>query len=118
MTSIRQLPTDDLAGLDLQPLAQLEAGLSDLSARLGIDPERDRDELGALTVAAIAVGPNRYLLRSFDDAPQVATEIHCAEAGDPVEQLRKLLDVVDLHDVLTQWWDGTMWRAEPVDPAA
>jgi hypothetical protein len=118
VTALRQLPSQELSGLDLQPLARLDGRLSALGARLGVAPERDTDELGPIDVSAIAVDGTRYLLRSFDHAPGPATEIHCAEAGDPVAQLRKLLRVVDLHDVLTHWWDGSAWRKEPIDPAA
>lgn len=118
MTGVTQLPSRKLVGVDLQPLAQVGADLSDLAARLGLQPERDTDELGPLTVAAMAVDGTRYLLRDFDEAPTPATELHCADGGDPVCQLRALLGVVDFRDEITHWWDGSVWHEDPLDPAA
>ena len=116
--NLTQLPSDSLAGVDLQPVAQLGVALPSLAPRLNATPERASEDLGALSVVALEVAGNRYLLRSFDDAPASTTEVHCADAGHPVDQLRALLRAVDLGDVLTHWWDGSCWHDEPLDPAA
>lgn len=91
MTTAQQLSSAELAGIHLQPLAELGVALTGLSPRLGVTPERTDDDLGSLTTVALTVDGTRYLLRSFDDAPSVVTEVHCADAGHPVEQLRALL---------------------------
>jgi hypothetical protein len=118
VTTAEQLPSDELAGIDLQPLAELGVALAAFNPRLGVTPERTDDDLGSLTIVALEVEGTRYLLRSFDDAPSAVTEIHCADAGHPVEQLRALLRACDMRDVLTHWWDGSTWHDEPLDPAA
>lgn len=118
MAVISQFPAGQLVGVDLQPLAQLRIRMDSLATRLGVDPERDVDDLGALSVVAVAVDEARYLLRSFDAAPMPATEIHCAEAGDPVQQLRTLLAIVDFRQDITHWWDGSTWHEDRLDPVA
>jgi hypothetical protein len=118
MTAVAQFPSRQLAGVDLQPLAHVRTGLDHLARRFGLEPERDLDELGSLSVAAVTVDGTRYLLRSFDDAPTPGTELHCADAGDPVAQLRTLLGVADFREEITRWWDGSVWHDDPLDPAA
>lgn len=115
--AVRQLPSEDLVGVDLQPLAHLRAPLDELAERLGFSHERDHDDLGPLSVTALAVDGARYLLRSFDHAPVPMTELHCADTGDPVSQLDKLLAIADLRHLVTHWWDGKAWHDEPLDPA-
>jgi hypothetical protein len=117
MTAGTQLPCRALAWVPLQPVAHVDSRLEDLAPRLGVEPERYVDDLGSLAVA-LKVNGYRYLLRSFDDAPTRGTEIHCADPGDPVDQLRRLLELVDFRAELTHWWDGTVWHDEPLDPAA
>jgi hypothetical protein len=53
-----------------------------------VTAERTDDDLGSLTIVALAVEGARYLLRSFDDAPSAATEIYCADADHPVDCAR------------------------------
>jgi hypothetical protein len=94
--------------VDLQPLAHVRTSLEELAPRLGVKPERDVDALGSLRVSALAVDGTRYVLRSFDDAPTRGTELHCADADDPVEQLYTLLAVVDFREEIARWWDGAV----------
>jgi hypothetical protein len=118
MTTVAQLPGEQLAGVDLQPLARVRTPLEDLAPRFGLAPERDVDALGSVSVVAVAVDGTRYLWRSFDEAPAPGAEAHCADAGDPVAQLHTLLSIVDFREEITHWWDGSVWHDDPLDSAA
>ena len=115
----RPIAASELAGVELQPLAELSVALPRLlDDGWAVSVEHDL-QLGSMMVAAVQVGDVRYLLRTYDDAVRTATEIHTVDTGDPVEQLRLLfVSVPGLSEHLQSWWDGAGWRPAPLPQAA
>jgi hypothetical protein len=115
-----QIATDRVAGLELQPLAQLSAPLSRLAEAGGWKVSSEHDpQLGAMTVVALHAGDGRYLLRSYAHSVDAVTEVHTPDSGHPTDQLRNRMDAVpELVPALQLWWDGASWRPAPLPRAA
>lgn len=115
-----QIEPRRVAGVELQPLAQLSESLGALADAFGWDVRFESDDqLGPLSVVALEVEGVQYLLRTYRHSPECATEIHSPNSGDPTEQLRQLLAHIPLvADHLQYWWDGASWREAPLPHAA
>jgi hypothetical protein len=83
MTAIRQLPLDDLDGLDLLPLACVEYALDRIGKTNGIRFEQDLDDLDCYDISALefdntANPPARpliFALRAYRGGPRGAVDI-------------------------------------------
>lgn len=119
--SAKQISTEGIEGIELQPLAQFACELTDLVDGLSgwQVTTATEQQLGPVAAVAVQVGDTRYLLRTHTHALDSVTELHTPDPGDPVQQLRLLLiDQGWLAQHLQQWWDGAAWRDAPLPSAA
>jgi hypothetical protein len=110
MSTWVQSPNDDVAGRELQPVAKLAVIVEALRDR-GLSFLREDDDLGEVEVAALRAGDTVYLLRRYVEDPAPGVAVHTVTAGDPTEQLVKLMRALGLGaaDVLLPW-DGRGWH--------
>lgn len=103
-------PASAVWGLELQPVAKLHPVVDKLES-LGVRFKRINEDLGPAVMAVIAVGPDVFVLRSFDEDPIPGIAVHAATAGMPTAQLKSFvaalgIDASDVHYA----WDGKQWK--------
>ena len=118
MSPLVQIPNDDVAGKELQPVGKLSVTVEALGER-GLIFVREDDDLGDVDVSALCAGETVFLLRRYPEDPVPGVAVHTITAGDPTEQLGELVRVLDLApgDVLFRW-DGVRWHESPTNSAA
>lgn len=118
MSPWEQIPNDEVAGQELQPVAKLSASVEALSRR-GLAFVHEDDDLGDVEVAALRAGETVFLLRWYPEDPVPGVAVHTVTAGDPTEQLAELLRALSLDpgDVLFRW-DGRAWHGSTTNSAA
>src|SRR5262245_7532351 len=118
MSRWEQIPNNDVAGQELQPVAKLSISLEALTDR-GLSFSREDDDLGDVDVAALRTGETAYLLRRYPEDPVPGVTVHTISAGDPSEQLAELTRALHLapDDVLFRW-DGHAWHQSTTNSAA
>lgn len=118
MSSWEQIPNDDVAGRELQPVAKLSASIEALGRR-GLAFVHEDDDLGDVEVAALRTDETVFLLRRYPEDPVPGVAVHTITAGDPTDQLAELMRALGLGagDVLFRW-DGRAWHGSSTDSAA
>lgn len=105
-----QIPNDDVAGRELQPVAKLSVTVEALSDRGRSFVREDDDDLGDVDVAALRADETVFLFRRYPADPVPGIAVQTITAGDPTEQLAELIQALGLApgDVLFRW-DGHAW---------
>lgn len=118
MSSWEQIPNEDVAGRELQPVAKLSVSVETLSQR-GLTFAHEDDDLGDVDVAALRAGATVFLLRRYPEDPVPGVAVHTVTAGDPTEQLAEFMRALRLGqgDVLFRW-DGRAWHGSTTNSAA
>ena len=118
MSKWEQIPNDEIAGRELQPVAKLAVTVEALGDR-GLSFAREDDDLGDVDVAALRAGQTVFLLRRYPEDPVPGVAVHTITAGDPTEQLGELVRALGLApgEVLFRW-DGGAWHESPTNSAA
>lgn len=113
-----QIPNDEVASEELQPVAKLSITVEELTDR-GLSFTREDDDLGDVDVAALRAGEIAFLLRRYTEDPVPGVAVHTITAGDSTEQLAELMGALRLTpgDVLFRW-DGHAWHASTTNSAA